>query len=492
MLTYLPSKLLPALTAFISVPILTRLFLPADYGNWALADGVSAFLGAMAISGFGAGVIRFFSAYKVKSELSVFFATLGISTGVIIAAISAISFLALFLLRGILPAVLYPLFFMGILIFMVQAAFEVFMNVVRAQERSGLYTVFELSTRYGSLGLGLVLVIVFGFGVEGLMWGTLVAFALALPLLLFSTTRAEGIHPRCFRMRDALQMWRYSWPLAIGNMAMWGLIMSDRYVISFFRPQSEVGLYSVAYNISGKSIEMLVALFLLSMGPMLMNIWETQGREATEKALAMVTRLFLILCLPAAVGLSVLAVPFVSLLTAEAYHEGYRVVGYVAFSVFLWGFSQIASTGTLIGKKTRWIALNQIFAALINLGLNLLLVPRFGFVAAGITTLIGYAVLFSMQAYISHRYLRWLFPFKTFRNVVIAAICMGVAVLGVYGMSGNKAGVHLGYLFLSMIVAIIVYFLSLWLLGEANGEEKAIGKDFWHKLKFGDLGSKAD
>lgn len=488
MVTYLPSKLLPALTGFITAPILTRLFLPAEYGNWALATGVSGFLFALACSGFGAGAIRFFPAYKAKSELGVFFAILSGSVGMVIAAVGMVSFSALFLLRGHLPAALYPLLLISILVFIVEAMFTVLMQVVRAQERSGLYTVFELLARYGGLGLGLVLVVVFGFRVEGLLWGTFLALALALPFLLFLTTRGVSIHPQHFRPQDGLQMWRYAWPLTLGNIAMWGLRLSDRYIISFFRPASEVGLYSVAYNISDKSIDMLVALLLLSMGPMVMNTWESQGREATEKTLAMITRLFLILCLPAAAGLSLLAFPFVALFTAEAYHEGYRIVGYIAFSSFAWGLSRVAGIGILIKKETRQIAINQIVAALANLCLNLVVVPRFGFVAAGITTLIGYIVLFGLQAYTSRLYLTWQFPFRTLQNVVVATACMGLVVWGVYAVAGYRGDLHWGYLFLSIVMAALVYFASLLLLGEANEEERAVVKRLWYRLKLSRLG----
>jgi O-antigen/teichoic acid export membrane protein len=472
MLTYLPSKLLPALTGFISAPILTRLFLPDEYSNYVLALGVSDFLYALACSGLGSSVLRFFPAYKAKSELSVFFATIGGSVGIIITVVSAVSFSILYLLRGNLPVALYPLLQISIIIFIVQAAVEVLKEVVRAQQRSRLYTVTELFVRYGSLGLSLLLVIVFGFRVEGLLWGTILTLALTLPPLLLLTARGVKIQGQNFSLPDASQMWRYAWPLALSNVAMWGLRLSDRYIISFFRSGSEVGQYSVAYNLSSKSIDIVVAMFLLSAIPMIMNKWESQGREATENALRMITRLYLILCLPAAAGLSILASPFISLFTATPYHEGYRIVGYIAFSSFAWGLARFAITGTLIMKKSRRIAINQIVATLVTLILNLLLIPRIGFLAAGITTLIGYTVLFMLQAYASRLYLTWQFPFRTLRNVVIATSCMGFAVLGIYGMPGTRDSVLPGNLALSIIAAVLIYSACLWLLGEVDKEEK--------------------
>ena len=139
---------------------------------------------------------------------------------------------------------------------------------------------------------------------------------------------------------------------------MWGLRVSDLFIISLFRPERDVGLYSVSYNISAKSIELLVALFLLNLAPLVYSTWESEGQEATEKTLTMVTRVYLILCLPAAVGLSVLAFPFVAFLTAPDYYEGYRIVGFVVFSSFAWGLSNIAMMGA-IKKKTRRIGSQQ-------------------------------------------------------------------------------------------------------------------------------------
>jgi len=349
----MPSKLLPALTGLITAPILTRLLLPAEYGNWALAMGVSDFLFAMACSGIGASVIRFFPAYKTRSELGYFFISLITTTGLTISVVSLLSFLVLFLLHSKIPNTLYPLLVISVLIFIVQSIFTIFSEVVRAQNRSSLYTWYTLIFYYGSLGLGLILLILFGLGVKGLMLGTLAIIVVALPFLLHTTIQGVKLSLNYFRKSDIGELWRYSWPLALGNIAFWGLRISDRYVIGFFRNEIEVGLYSAVYNLSDKTINILVTLFMLSMGPLIHTIWEEQGRDATETALAMVTRLFLIVCLPATIGLSVLAKPFITVLTGSAYHEGYRIVGFVAFSAFAYGLAQIVSRGTLIAKQIK-------------------------------------------------------------------------------------------------------------------------------------------
>jgi len=479
---YSPSKFLPALTAFITTPILTRLFPPAEYGYWSLAASVAGFLVALAVSGFGSAALRYYPAYRAKSTLNVFFATIGISVGTIIIVVAGVSLLTFLLCKEQISPALYPLLPLAIMIFIAESIFTVFIVVIRAQERSGLFTILQLLRYYSSLGIGILLVMVLGFRVEGLLWGTFLTLVLTLPFLIRMATKGVGIHPQHFHLADAQQIWHYTWPLTLGNVAMWGLRVSDLFIISLFWTERDVGLYSVSYSISAKSIELLVALFLLSVSPLVYSTWENEGQEATEKTLSMITRVYLILCLPAAVGLSVLAFPFVALFTTPDYYEGFKIVGFVVFSSFTWGLAFIASMGITIKKKALRLGINQIIAASIHIGLQLLLVPRFGYTAAAISTLIGYTVLFVMMTLGSRPYLTWRFPFRTLRNVMVASVLMGLAARGIYGLSGawNKGSPI--YLFLSIIVAVPTYFVCLWLLGEVKKEEKQRVLQLWFKV----------
>jgi O-antigen/teichoic acid export membrane protein len=265
-------------------------------------------------------------------------------------------------------------------------------------------------------------------------------------------------------------------------VALWGLRVSDLFIIGSFWPARDVGLYSVSYNISAKSIDLVVTLFLLGLGPLVYRTWETQGREATEKTLTMVTRVYLIVCLPAAVGLSILALPFVKLLTAPDYYEGSKIVGFVVFSSFAWGLINIANMGLTIKQQARRLAINTIIAAAIHIGLQLLLVPRFGYVASAVSTLIGYAVLLLLQTVSSRRHLVWSFPFTTLRNVMAASVVMALVAWGTYGMARADSKVAPGYLALSIALAVTTYGFCLWWLGEVDEREKKTMGTMWARV----------
>ena len=480
---YAPSQFLPALTAFITIPILTRLLPPAEYGYWSLATSAASFLVALAVSGYGSAVLRYYPMYKKEKTSTVFFATLSISAATIIVVVGGIGSILLFLFKNFLPAALNQFLPLILMLFVVQSIYSVFITVMRAQKRSGFYTTFQLFMSYGGLGMGLLFVMFLGMRVNGLLWGSIIALLLTLPLLIFLAAEGAGIHPRQFQMVDARQIWDYAWPLTIGNVAMWGLRASDLFIINLFRPEREVGLYSVSYNISSKSIELLVALFLLSVSPLIYNTWETQGQEATENAQRMITRVYLVLCLPAAVGLCVLAIPFVSILAAPEYYEGYKIIGFVVFSSFAWGLSQIAMVGMTIKKKARQLGANQIIAAVTHLGVQLLFVHRFGYIASAVSTLIGYTLLFVLNVLGSKPHLPWRFPFVTLRNTIIASIVMGLITWAVYGISGNEGSASPLFLILSILTALPTYFVSLWLLGEPTENEKDTLFQIWSRFR---------
>jgi O-antigen/teichoic acid export membrane protein len=137
--------------------------------------------------------------------------------------------------------------------------------------------------------------------------------------------------------------------------------------------------------------------------------------------------------------------------------------------------------GMAIKKKTRRLGANQIFAASIHIILAILLVPRFGYAAAAVTTLIGYSALLILHTLASRTYLPWHFPFSTLRNVVIASLGMGSVVYFVYGLAGEQPNGSPLFLGLSILTAVPAYLILLWVLGEVKEKEKLFALQLWQK-----------
>lgn len=472
LLTYLPGQALPALAAFITVPIYTRLFLPDQYGNYALAGAAVDFLLMGTAVGFGQAAVRFFSSYQLKNSLSSYFAVLFGSVGLITLAVTAASAGILILLRSLIPSELYPLLWAALPLFVVSAWVSTLMDVLRGQEKSRWFTAITISQAFGAIIFGLILVLVFGMGVGGLIWGQTLALLLSIIPLVWLTTRSIAIRPAHLNRSDFKQLWAFALPFAIGNIAFWALNLSDRYIVELFRGSYEVGLYAIANKISGRTVQLLVYLFFLVPAPMLSRLWEERGREATEEALTAFTRVFFLIIIPAVVGLSVVAAPLVRLLASEAYFGGYPAVWLVACAVMAWGLHNLGCTGCLVANRTRLIARNQILAAVTNLILNLILIPAFGFMGAALSTLLSFSLLAGLQAITSARFLTWRWPFGSLWRVLAASAAMAASGLLIQvGLRSDTTAWQVVSLLLSIVVGALVYGLVLWALGEITPKQ---------------------
>jgi O-antigen/teichoic acid export membrane protein len=469
LLTYLPAKALPALAAFITVPIYTRLFSPDQYGNYVLAVATAEFLLLGTVSGFGQGAVRFFSAYQSRSGLSNYFAVILGSVGLItlLAVAASAGFLVIF--RSLIPSDLYPLLWVALALFVMNACFNTLTDVLRAQEKSRWYTVFSIIQSYGGIIFGLILVLFFEMGVGGLIWGQTLGLLLPIIPLVRLITRSVAIRPAHLNRSDLNQLWRFAWPVTIGNIAFWTLHLSDRYIVGMFRGTYEVGLYAVANKISSRTILLLVSLFFLVPAPFIYRLWEQRGRQATEEALTAFTRVFFLIVIPAVIGLAVVAAPLVRLLADEAYFGGYPAIWFVACASMALGLSDLGSMGCLVANRTRLIARNQCLAAGASLILTLTLVPALGFMGAALSMLLSFSLLAGLQAITSARFLTWHWPLRSLWRVLTASAAMAASVLLIQvGLPSDTTVWQVANLMLSIMVGALVYGVVLWVLDEIS------------------------
>jgi O-antigen/teichoic acid export membrane protein len=258
-------------------------------------------------------------------------------------------------------------------------------------------------------------------------------------------------------------------PLVVGNLAAWILSLSDRYILEGYKGSAEVGIYSASYNISEKSIMLITTLFMLASGPIVMNIWEKDGKKKSADFVTEVTRYYLIICIPAVIGLIVLSKTIVHVMTGEQYSEGYIIFPFVVSGVLFLGLQQRFQAGFLFYKKTKYITFSIIASGLLNLVLNLILIPKHGYYAAAVTTFISYIFLLLLMIVLSRRLFIWKFPLSSMIKTLIAAGVMGIIV---YFISKGLAVSVAASLIVSIAAGILVYFSLLFLFKEFGDDEK--------------------
>jgi len=464
---YLPAQIIPGVVGFISIPIVTRLFSPGDYGIYSLVLATVTIL-SMLVGWLPMSITRFYSAFEREEKLDYFYENVIKLFFISILIISVIFCAALFTVKQLLSNQLYRLMYIGLILFVFISLFTTLQHFLRSKRKVSWYSAFAIWKSVTSIGLGLLLIIVFNFSIDGLLWGGSLSLILITPILWRKSIGKVSLTNSKISTPLIKDMGKYSFPLVIGNIAAWVLSLSDRYMLQFFRDSREVGIYSVSYNISERSIMLLTSIFMLAAGPISMNIWEKEGKEKSKLFLSKLTRYFLIVCVPAVIGLSVLSKPIMEILTGHEYFEGYKIIPFVTLGALFLGLQQRFQAGFIFYKRTGFITFSIVASGLLNVVLNFLLIPKYGYIAAAFTTFISYSFLLFLMIIVSRRFFIWKFPFKSLAKVTCSSAIMGVIVYFVGKVLTSHKIINI---LLEVLIGLIVYILLLFLFKEPSMQE---------------------
>lgn len=192
--------------------------------------------------------------------------------------------------------------------------------------------------------------------------------------------------------------WTYGLKISIPLVfhAMAGSLLSsfDKIMINSIVGSSDTALYSVAYTCAS-----VIDLLWYSIN----QAWAPWAYEQMDKnegnRLRRASKVYLLLFGLIVLLFMLLAPEFLWIMGGNAYTPALSVIPPVMCGfVFQLVYSLYVNIETL-EKKTGFVAIGTITAALSNIALNYFFIPRYGYVAAAYTTLAGYVILFLMHFY---------------------------------------------------------------------------------------------
>jgi len=246
----------------------------------------------------------------------------------------------------------------------------------------------------------------------------------------------------------------------------------DRYVIAYFMGTSSVGIYSAAYTLG--SFAYLSAPFIYYiLSPTIFKSYDEGKISEVKTYLSYSWKYYLMLSIPSAFGLSILAKSLLPILTTPEFAlVNKSIVPLVSASLILYGIYGLLVQIVSLSKKTRIFAIAFFVAGIINLGLNIILVPYYGIVAAAITTLIAYITVVLIVYYKSRQLIKFDIKIKFIIKSIISSVVMG-------GIIWILNPITIGMIILSILIGVIVYFgLLLLLKGFGKEELKTLFQTF--------------
>jgi len=411
---YLAGYALQMVTASIVTPILTRLLGQASYGRLAASLAIMQVLFTLQGYGLVVGIQRTFSDSGRSAARSV------LSLALLASLLSTAAFLISTPLwatsigfRTLHTALVLTILWAGL-----SAATAATMSLLRSLERIGSFTIINLVQAVAAQVLGLTLASTSSAKLNAYLTAIVACQAAALLVGLLYT------RPRLMLLRHSailISAAAFSLPVLPQQFAGFILNASDRLVLQRDLGPISVARYQVSYSLAGVA---MVVLSLLS-GVWLPSLLKLTNRNRLLDAVYRARDALAYLLAPTVVGLAYGVPALLRFWVPPAYHSsGLRVVVLtIALSALPYALFESHYRVLLADKRTGLAAALTIIAALVNLVLNVILVPVLGIDGSAYATLFSYLLLWSLTAIVA-KYLS-LAPHRSWRLILIlAATCL--------------------------------------------------------------------
>jgi O-antigen/teichoic acid export membrane protein len=438
--------------AVFLLPLYTRYLDRADLGAVGLVVALSAVLVTILRLGISSAFFRFYfdsqddERRRLVVRTSFWFtmasATAGLAAGALLAEPIAD-------LLGVGDANLVRAGFVGI---WAQMNYEQLTSLFRVEERSAAFVLASLANIAVTIGVTILLVVVWKQGALGVVVGNFTG-TLAVYLALLAVHREQlGLQ---FSRPLLREMNRFGVPLVPAALALIAVNFSDRFFLVHLASIEEVGLYEIGVRIASAMVLLLTA-FRLAWPAFAYSI---EADIEAKRTYAFVLTYLVAIASWLALALGLLAPWLVRLLTTPEYYAGQRVVAPLAFAGMVYAAYIVMAIGVGRAKRTQFNWVITGVAALVNVALNLLLIPPYGMRGAAWATVAAYGVMFLAMTWYAQR----VFPVAYQWRRVLTAAAAAVALL--------LAGKAVGGLAAALVLAL-AYPVALLLLGFFLPEER--------------------
>ena len=286
---------------------------------------------------------------------------------------------------------------------------EAINSVFNGHEKMHLPAALTVLTNFSRFGFGLAALFA-GYGVPGLaavsvLVTTISALAFRLAL------RHLRVRPIwSFSPSEARRLLGLAWPLLLNGLLITLFFRLDTFVIQAAQGDRALGIYDAAYKFANLLL-LIPSYFVLAIFPILSR---QAGSEHLRDSFELAAKFLLLIAWPIVLGTMALAPLMIRILGGDAFlPEAATVLRVLIWFTPLHYVNGVAQYAIIAVNQQRQIARAYTLATVFNLVANVLLVPRFGYLAAAVITVLTEIVLFvplhrAIQRYIGHVAWHWL------------------------------------------------------------------------------------
>lgn len=411
-------KICTQFVSFLLLPLYTALLLPEEYGVVDLFNTYIMLLVPVFNWQFESGLFRFMlDCRDDRTSQKQIFSTV--------------------LVSNIVQSIIYALFFIiaqnyissNYKIFLLyDVILNIFLNTLLQLPRgigdNTKYAIGSFVSASSTVVLNVLFIAGLRMGAYGMFWATVLGKVITICYLTVSLKVWELFSFKLFNINIFKDIGRYSLPLVPNQLSWWVIGVSDRTIVSYGISIAANGIYSIANKFSSIFIT-FYNIFNMSWTESVSLHMNDSDRDAfLSDTINTMFKLFSAVCL----GI-IACMPFVfPLLIDEKYADAYNQIPILMIAVLFQVVVGLYSVIYVALKKSVEIAKTSMYAAIINIGVDILLIRWLGLYAASLSTLLAYVAMAIYRYYDVKKYV----DVSLSKKVIVGTVVIGIIEVGSY------------------------------------------------------------
>lgn len=431
------------LISFFLVPLYTNVLSTDQYGVADFVHTICMVLAPVIVLNIGESIMRF-ALDKDADYGQIMSIGIGLFAGSLIVGLAIIP-LAQYI-KELSEYAIYIYFYTVSL-----AGSQILLCYLRGKEQLVEYAIGSIIQTAGIAGFNILYLLVLGQGLHGYFKAYAIASVITMIYAFFVGRVFSVLRHLRFNLVLAKEMIKYSVVL-IPNTFMWWIInSSDRVLITALLGAAANGIYAVSYKIPSV-VSVIASIFNQAWGYSAIHEDESEDRDsysnAIYKGLAAVSVI-------SGIALLLIMKPFMSVYVEASYYEAWRYTPFLIIgNVFMTTGTFLASWYT-VNKDSKGYLFSATCGAVVNVVLNLVMIPLLGITGSALATCVSYIAVFAYRVYDTKKYITI--------EVMSRRCVLAYAMLFLSGATLFIDGIVGELLILAELIAAVVLFRDVWM-----------------------------
>jgi len=411
---YLSANLVSAAAGLVYLPFLTHTLTPEEYGIWTIFMSWIPILAVFLTLDTTCAIDRY--AYDESVDFGRFLGTTMVFLLMVLFPMSTATIIFRDQISPILglPSRLVPFLLVAVLVFIYKG---LFWEISIAGSKSRMLSRITVLITTVSLLLTVVLTLLLDTDrYRGPVYASVAISAISGVYFLTHLVRMSRLP---FSTRYMTMAVAYSLPLVFHHVSVHILERIDVIMIGRIAGAADAGLYGYSYRI-GSSVWLFVSALYVAWRPAYysyMNAGDVAGHDRDlSRILWMITSV--------SCGIIMFGCDLGRIISSGAFHEGLYIVPLVVAGYYFLALCETYKRHMSFIKKTYLLIIPTVVSGVANLLLNAIFIPKYGYAAASVTTLVAYALQFLVGALIVEDFMH--FREMPWRDINLMLLCIAV------------------------------------------------------------------